>query len=246
MEVIIKEAGNRLDKSLADLTELSRSQANEAIKAGTVLVNGKSAKAKYVVKEGDVITYVLPEEEVLEYKAEDIPLDIIYDRIDKDTSGLLMIAKNDKAHNALAAELKDKKSLRKYVAIVHGNLPNDRGVIEAPIGRSDKDRKKQAVTAKGKPAVTRFTVLERFGNYTLVELQLETGRTHQIRVHMAYIGHPVAGDPLYGPRKTLKGHGQFLHAKTLGFTHPTTGELVEFTAEEPIIFKETLEKLRKA
>ncbi|ABJ65829.1 RluA family pseudouridine synthase [Streptococcus thermophilus] len=296
MEVIIKEAGNRLDKSLADLTELSRSQANEAIKAGTVLVNGKLAKAKYVVKEGDVITYVLPEEEVLEYKAEDIPLDIIYEdadvavvnkpqgivvhpsaghtsgtlvnalmyhvkdlssingvvrpgivhRIDKDTSGLLMIAKNDKAHNALAAELKDKKSLRKYVAIVHGNLPNDRGVIEAPIGRSDKDRKKQAVTAKGKPAVTRFTVLERFGNYTLVELQLETGRTHQIRVHMAYIGHPVAGDPLYGPRKTLKGHGQFLHAKTLGFTHPTTGELVEFTAEEPIIFKETLEKLRKA
>ena len=296
MEVIIKEAGNRLDKSLADLTELSRSQANEAIKAGTVLVNGKLAKAKYVVKEGDVITYVLPEEEVLEYKAEDIPLDIIYEdadvavvnkpqgivvhpsaghtsgtlvnalmyhvkdlssingvvrpgivhRIDKDTSGLLMIAKNDKAHNALAAELKDKKSLRKYVAIVHGNLPNDRGVIEAPIGRSDKDRKKQAVTAKGKPAVTRFTVLERFGNYTLVELQLETGRTHQIRVHMAYIGHPVAGAPLYGPRKTLKGHGQFLHAKTLGFTHPTTGELVEFTAEEPIIFKETLEKLRKA
>ncbi len=296
MEVIIKEAGNRLDKSLADLTELSRSQANEAIKAGTVLVNGKLAKAKYVVKEGDVITYVLPEEEVLEYKAEDIPLDIIYEdadvavvnkpqgivvhpsaghtsgtlvnalmyhvkdlssingvvrpgivhRIDKDTSGLLMIAKNDKAHNALAAELKDKKSLRKYVAIVHGNLPNDRGVIEAPIGRSDKDRKKQAVTAKGKPAVTRFTVLERFGNYTLVELQLETGRTHQIRVHMAYIGHPVAGDPLYGPRKTLKGHGQFLHAKTLGFTHPTTGELVEFTAEEPIIFKETLDKLREA
>ena len=296
MEVIIKEAGNRLDKALADLTELSRSQANEAIKAGTVLVNGKSAKAKYAVKECDVITYELPEEEVLEYKAEDIPLDIIYEdadvavvnkpqgmvvhpsaghtsgtlgnalmyhvkdlssingvvrpgivhRIDKDTSGLLMIAKNDKAHNALAAELKDKKSLRKYVAIVHGNLPNDRGVIEAPIGRSDKDRKKQAVTAKGKPAVTRFTVLERFGNYTLVELQLETGRTHQIRVHMAYIGHPVAGDPLYGPRKTLKGHGQFLHAKTLGFTHPTTGELVEFTAEEPAIFKETLEKLREA
>lgn len=296
MEVIIKEAGNRLDKALADLTELSRSQANEAIKAGTVLVNGKSAKAKYAVKEDDVITYKLPEEEVLEYKAEDIPLDIIYEdadvavvnkpqgmvvhpsaghtsgtlvnalmyhvkdlssingvvrpgivhRIDKDTSGLLMIAKNDKAHNALAAELKDKKSLRKYVAIVHGNLPNDRGVIEAPIGRSDKDRKKQAVTAKGKPAVTRFTVLERFGNYTLVELQLETGRTHQIRVHMAYIGHPVAGDPLYGPRKTLKGHGQFLHAKTLGFTHPTTGELVEFTAEEPAIFKETLEKLREA
>ncbi|MBW1571028.1 RluA family pseudouridine synthase, partial [Streptococcus sp. SPC0] len=116
-------------------------------------------------------------------------------RIDKDTSGLLMVAKNDRAHQVLAEELKDKKSLRKYLAIVHGNLPNDRGVIEAPIGRSDKDRKKQAVTAKGKPAITRFHVLERFGDYTLVELSLETGLTHQIRVHIAYIGHPLAGDP---------------------------------------------------
>ena len=156
-----------------------------------------------------------------------------------------MIAKNDDAHIKLAEELKDKKSLRKYWAIVHGNLPNDRGVIEAPIGRSEKDRKKQAVTAKGKPAVTRFHVLERFGNYTLVELQLETGRTHQIRVHMAYIGHPVAGDGVYGPRKTLKGNGQFLHARTLGFTHPETGEVMEFTTEAPAIFQETLEKLRK-
>ena len=169
----------------------------------------------------------------------------IVHRIDKDTSGLLMIAKNDEAHLALAQELKDKKSLRKYWAIVHGNLPNDRGVIEAPIGRSEKDRKKQAVTAKGKPAVTRFHVLERFGDYSLVELQLETGRTHQIRVHMAYIGHPVAGDEVYGPRKTLKGHGQFLHAKTLGFTHPRTGETLEFTADIPEIFKETLDNLRK-
>lgn len=168
----------------------------------------------------------------------------IVHRIDKDTSGLLMIAKHDAAHVALADELKAQKSLRKYVAIVHGNLPKDRGVIEAPIGRSDKDRKKQAVTAKGKEAVTRFQVLERFGDYTLVELTLETGRTHQIRVHMAYIGHPVAGDEAYGPRKTLKGHGQFLHAQTLGFTHPSTGELVRFTAPLPQIFQETLENLR--
>ena len=131
------------------------------------------------------------------------------------------------------------------MAIVHGNLPNDRGVIEAPIGRSDKDRKKQAVTAKGKPALTRFQVLEHFGDFTLVELTLETGRTHQIRVHMAYIGHPIAGDPVYGPRKTLAGHGQFLHAKTLGFTHPTTGELMTFSVDVPAIFQETLEKLRK-
>lgn len=294
MELIIKESGIRLDKALADLTELSRSQANEAIKNGNILVNGKAVKAKYSVKEGDLVTYDLPEPEVLEYEAEDIPLDIVYEdddvavvnkpqgmvvhpsvghtsgtlvnalmyhihdlssinrvvrpgivhRIDKDTSGLLMIAKNDRSHQALAEELKDKKSLRKYLAIVHGNISNDRGVIEAPIGRSEKDRKKQAVTAKGKPAVTHFKVLERFGNYTLVELTLETGRTHQIRVHMAYIGHPVAGDPLYGPRKTLKGNGQFLHAQTLGFTHPTTGESLRFSVEPPAIFQETLENLR--
>lgn len=294
MQVIIEEGGSRLDKTLADLSDLSRSQANEEIKKGTVLVNGLEKKAKYAVQVGDVITYELPEEEVLEYQAEDIPLEIIFQdddvaivnkpqgmvvhpsaghthgtlvnalmfhvndlssingvirpgivhRIDKDTSGLLMIAKNDSAHNALASELKDKKSLRKYLAIVHGNLPNDRGVIEAPVSRSEKDRKKQAVTAKGKDAVTRFQVLERFGDYTLVELTLETGRTHQIRVHMAYIGHPVAGDPLYGPRKTLKGKGQFLHAETLGFTHPITGELMTFSAPLPDIFQSTLDKLR--
>lgn len=295
MEVIVNEAGVRLDKAVADLTELSRSQANEAIKAGTILVNNQTQKARYAVKLGDVISYELPKEEVLDYQPENIPIEIVYEdsdvavvnkpqgmvvhpsaghasgtlvnallyhvkdlstingvvrpgivhRIDKDTSGLLMIAKNDKAHQALAQELKEKKSLRQYVAIVHGNLPNDRGVIEAPIGRSDKDRKKQAVTAKGKPALTRFHVLERFGDFTLVELTLETGRTHQIRVHMAYIGHPIAGDPVYGPRKTLAGHGQFLHAKTLGFTHPTTGELMTFSVEAPAIFQETLEKLRK-
>lgn len=295
MQVKVEIGGVRLDKAVADLTPLSRSHANEQIKNRQILVNGQVKKAKYAVKAGDVITYELPEPEALEYVAENLPLDIIYQdedvavvnkaqgmvvhpsaghtsgtlvnalmyhikdlsgingvlrpgivhRIDKDTSGLLMIAKNDDAHIKLAEELKDKKSLRKYWAIVHGNLPNDRGVIEAPIGRSEKDRKKQAVTAKGKPAVTRFHVLERFGNYTLVELQLETGRTHQIRVHMAYIGHPVAGDEVYGPRKTLKGHGQFLHARTLGFTHPKTAEVMEFTAEAPAIFQETLEKLRK-
>ncbi|HFI0536147.1 TPA: RluA family pseudouridine synthase [Streptococcus suis] len=295
MEIKVETGGVRLDKALSELTELSRSVANDQIKAGQVLVNGQVKKAKYTVQEGDIITYQVPEIEEIDYVAEDIPLDIVYQdedvavvnkpqgmvvhpsaghtsgtlvnallyhvkdlsgingvlrpgivhRIDKDTSGLLMIAKNDEAHTKLAAELKDKKSLRKYWAIVHGNLPNDRGVIEAPIGRSEKDRKKQAVTAKGKEAVTRFQVLERFGDYTLVELTLETGRTHQIRVHMAYIGHPVAGDEVYGPRKTLKGRGQFLHARTLGFTHPRTGEVVEFTAEAPAIFQDTLEYLRQ-
>lgn len=295
LKIDVAAAGLRLDKAVADLTELSRGLANEQIKNGQILVNGEAKKAKYAVKEGDVISYEVPEPEVVEYVAENLPLEIVYQdedvavvnkpqgmvvhpsaghtsgtlvnalmyhikdlsgingvlrpgivhRIDKDTSGLLMIAKNDQAHLSLADELKNKKSLRKYWAIVHGNLPNDRGVIEAPIGRSEKDRKKQAVTAKGKPALTRFQVLERFGDYTLVELQLETGRTHQIRVHMAYIGHPVAGDEVYGPRKTLKGHGQFLHARTLGFTHPRTGEVLEFTAEAPAIFLETLKKLRK-
>lgn len=296
MEIRIKEAGPRLDKALADLTELSRSQASEQIKAGLVLVNGQAQKAKYAVKAGDVVTYELPQEELLDCLPQDLPLDIIYEdadvavvnkpqgmvvhpsaghpsgtlvnallfhikdlsaingvirpgivhRIDKDTSGLLMIAKNDQAHQFLADELKEKKSLRQYLAIVHGNLPNDRGVIEAPIGRSDKDRKKQAVTAKGKPAVTHFQVVERFGDYTLVRLTLETGRTHQIRVHMAYIGHPVAGDPLYAPKKTLKGQGQFLHAETLAFTHPVTGQLMRFTAEVPAVFQETLDQLRQS
>lgn len=169
----------------------------------------------------------------------------IVHRIDKDTSGLLMIAKNDIAHEKLAEQLKEKTSLRKYIALVHGVIPHDKGTITAPIGRSKKDRKKQAVVEEGKHAVTHFTVLERFNEYTLIELKLETGRTHQIRVHMQYIGYPLAGDPVYGPRKTLKGHGQFLHAQTLGFTHPTSGEWLEFSAPLPEIFEQTLANLRK-
>lgn len=169
----------------------------------------------------------------------------IVHRIDKDTSGLLMIAKNDQAHEALAQQLKDKTSLRKYIALVHGVIPHEKGTINAPIGRSKVDRKIQAIREDGKPAVTHFTVLERFENFTLVELQLETGRTHQIRVHMKYIGYPLAGDPVYGPKKTLKGNGQFLHAKLLGFTHPQTNEQMTFEAPLPEVFEKTLEKLRK-
>lgn len=168
----------------------------------------------------------------------------IVHRIDKDTSGLLMVAKNDRAHIALAEQLKDKTSLRKYVALVHGEIPHDKGEIDAPIGRSKADRKMQAVIEGGKPAVTHFEVIEHLDQYTLVSLQLETGRTHQIRVHMKYIGYPVAGDPLYGPRKTLAGKGQFLHAQMLGFKHPRTGEMMVFEAPLPAIFKKTLEKLR--
>lgn len=170
----------------------------------------------------------------------------IVHRIDKDTSGLLMVAKNDLAHESLAKQLKDKTSLRKYVALVHGVIPHEKGTINAPIGRSKVNRKMQAVREDGKLAVTHFNVLERFNDFTLVELTLETGRTHQIRVHMKYIGYPLAGDPVYGPSKTLKGNGQFLHAKLLGFTHPITGQKLVFEAPLPTIFEKTLEKLRKS
>lgn len=170
----------------------------------------------------------------------------IVHRIDKDTSGLLMVAKNDQAHEDLAKQLKDKTSLRKYVALVHGVIPHDKGVIRAPIGRSTVDRKMQAVVDNGKDAVTHFQVLERYEDYTLVELQLETGRTHQIRVHMQYIGYPLVGDPVYGLKRTIRGNGQFLHAKLLGFTHPSTGEKMVFEAPLPEIFKKTLAKLPKS
>ncbi|MBM9929060.1 RluA family pseudouridine synthase [Pediococcus pentosaceus] len=168
----------------------------------------------------------------------------IVHRIDKDTSGLLMVAKNDQAMLSLSTQLKAKTNQRKYLAIVHGNFKEEAGTINAPIGRSKKDRKKMAIVEDGRPAVTHFKVLERFTDYTLIECELETGRTHQIRVHLKYIGHPVAGDPLYGPRNTLKGNGQFLHAKLLGFKHPRTGEELVFEVDPPQIFQDTLSKLR--
>ncbi|WP_296227685.1 RluA family pseudouridine synthase [uncultured Lactobacillus sp.] len=169
----------------------------------------------------------------------------IVHRIDKDTSGLLMVAKNAAARESLEKQLATKSNKRQYLAIVHGNFAEEEGTIDAPIGRNPKDRKQMAVVEKGKSAVTHFKVLEQYQGYSLVECQLETGRTHQIRVHMAYIGHPLAGDPLYGPRKTLPGHGQFLHAKTLGFEQPRTGEWLEFSVQPPEIFQQTVADLRK-
>ena len=156
-----------------------------------------------------------------------------------------MVAENNVTHESLAQQLKDKTTLRKYVALVHGNISHDKGTINAPIGRSKTNRKVQAVIADGKPAVTHFTIVERFENFTLVELQLETGRTHQIRVHMQYIGFPLAGDPIYGPRKTLEGQGQYLHAKKLGFKHPKTDEELVFEVPIPAQFENTLAKLKK-
>lgn len=294
-ETVVEMQNGRLDKACSEIfSDYSRSQIKQLIDGGNITVNGKTEKAKYKVKSGDVIRLEEPETKTLELRPENIPLDIVYEdddvivinkpqgmvvhpapghddhtlvnallyhcplstingtfrpgivhRIDKDTSGLLMVAKNDKAHRFLAEQLKDKTNIREYVALVHGRIAEDEGTINAPIGRSLKDRKKQAVVKDGRNAVTHFEVLKRYRDYTLVKCILETGRTHQIRVHMKYIGHPLVGDPLYGPKKTIKGNGQFLHAGKLGFVHPTTGKLLIFEAPLPKIFQECLEKLDK-
>ncbi|QSO49485.1 RluA family pseudouridine synthase [Alicyclobacillus mengziensis] len=154
-------------------------------------------------------------------------------RIDKDTSGLLVLAKTDLAYHRLSEQFREHSITRLYRAIVHGNLQHDTGIIDAPIGRDPQNRQRMAVREAGKSAVSHFRVLERFGKYTYLELRLETGRTHQIRVHMAYIGFPLAGDPVYGPRHTLPIKGQALHAATLGFAHPDTAESLFFTIEVP-------------
>lgn len=294
-ETVVEMQNGRLDKVCSEIfSDYSRSQIKQLLDGGNITVNGKTEKAKYKVKSGDLIRLEEPETKTLELRPENIPLDIVYEdddvivinkpqgmvvhpapghdehtlvnallyhcplstingtfrpgivhRIDKDTSGLLMVAKNDKAYRSLAKQLKDKTNIREYVALVHGRIAEDEGTINAPIGRSLKDRKKQAVVKDGRNAVTHFEVLKRYRDYTLVKCILETGRTHQIRVHMKYICHPLVGDPLYGPKKTIKGNGQFLHAGKLGFVHPTTGKLLIFEAPLPKIFQECLEKLDK-
>lgn len=169
----------------------------------------------------------------------------IVHRIDMDTTGSLLICKNDRAHQALAEQLKEHSITRKYHAIVHGRLKEDEGTIDKPIGRHPIDRKKMSVhCTNGREAVTHYRVLKRFQQFTYIECQLETGRTHQIRVHMSSIGHPILGDQVYGPAKCpYKLHGQTLHAKVLGITHPTTGEYMEFDAPLPDYFQGLLEKM---
>jgi len=169
----------------------------------------------------------------------------IVHRIDKDTSGLLMIAKNDIAHRGLVEQLVNKSVTRKYTALVHGVIPHEFGTIDAPIGRNVRDRQEMAIVDNGKQAVTHFNVIETFDKYTLVECVLETGRTHQIRVHMKHIGFPLVGDPKYGPKKTMDIDGQALHAGVIGFEHPVTGEYIERTAPIPEYFEDILTKLRK-
>ena len=169
----------------------------------------------------------------------------ILHRIDKDTSGLLLVAKTDKAHLSLAAQIKEHSLTRKYTALVHGHFGEPEGRVEGPIGRSPKDRKKMCINYdNGRDAVTHYKVLKEFEKYTLLELRLETGRTHQIRVHMSSLGHPVACDPVYGVKKErLSANGQLLHAKTVGFVHPESGEYMEFSAPLPDYFEKIINKL---
>ena len=171
----------------------------------------------------------------------------IVHRIDKDTSGILLIAKTNKAHRILSDDFKNKRIKRKYIALVHGVIDNNKGKIVAPIGRSKVDRKKMCVTDENsKNAITNFTVLERYKNATLIECILETGRTHQIRVHMEYINHPIVNDPLYGKRKLINDYGQMLHAEYLGFNHPITGKFMEFYKEPEKEFNDILEMFKNS
>ncbi|TVY09578.1 RluA family pseudouridine synthase [Paenibacillus cremeus] len=296
---VAEDSGERLDKFLTEAIEeeTSRTQIQQWIKDGFVLVDGRTVKPNQKLSEGQTIVLTMPEPEELDMKPEDIPLEVVYEdsdvivinkprgmvvhpafghhsgtlvnallhhckdlsgingvmrpgivhRIDKDTSGLLMVAKNDLAHAGLTEQLKAHTVTRKYIALVHRNVPHDNGTIDAPIGRDPKDRKLYTVTEKNsKHAVTHFVVLERFGDYTLLELKLETGRTHQIRVHMKFIGHPLVGDPAYGPvrNRGLTMDGQALHAAVLGFKHPRTGEMLQFEAPLPEDMNQLLELLK--
>ncbi|GAA0460732.1 RluA family pseudouridine synthase [Alkalibacillus silvisoli] len=168
----------------------------------------------------------------------------IVHRIDKDTSGLLVVAKHDQAHEKLSEQLSNKEIKRQYEALVHKPISHELGTIDAPIGRDPNDRQKMAIVNDGKEAVTHFSVIEKYENFTHVVCELETGRTHQIRVHFKYIEHPLVGDPKYGPRKTLDVQGQALHAKKLEFTHPITNESISVAAESPQIFRDTIEKIK--
>lgn len=296
------ERGKRIDLVIAArLEEYSRSFVAQLIEGGNVLVDGKSVAKNYKVKEGEEIRVNIPEPRSLELKAEEIPLDIVYEdkdllvvnkpkgmvvhpaagnydgtlvnallhycgdslsgingvsrpgivhRIDKDTSGLLLVAKNDTAHVRLSAQLKNHSIKRVYEAVVHGVLKEDKGTVDAPIGRHPVDRKRMSVVRntsrfKSRNAVTHWEVVERFNGFTHVRLRLETGRTHQIRVHLAHMGHPVAGDTVYGPKKSIRElKGQCLHAKVIGFVHPIRGEYMEFSSALPEYFFGFLEKLK--
>lgn len=291
--IVADKNGERIDVYISmSLEDMSRNSVQKLIADGRVTVNEKLIKSNYKIKINDVIKIIIPEPELLDVKAENIDINIVYEdndlavinkpqgmvvhpaaghyggtlvnglmyhlkdlssingvmrpgivhRLDKNTSGLMLVAKNDRSHNFLAACLKEHSINRIYYALVEGNVKDDVGKVDAPLGRSEKDRKKRAVTTKNsKNAVTNYQVVKRYGKYTLLKLKLETGRTHQIRVHMKYIGHAVVGDDVYGSKLNKFGlEGQLLHSKTVGFIHPTTGEYMEFDSELPEYFQRVL------
>lgn len=291
------DVGKRLDLFLSEEIDESRSYVKNLTEQGLVLVNGKSVKAGYSVKKGDVVEYELPEIKQLDLAPADIPIDVVYEdddvavinkaqgmvvhpapgsydntlvnallfrlkslssingvvrpgivhRLDKDTSGLLVVAKNDDAHVDLQSQIASKEAKRYYIALVDGVINKDEGVIDTYIDRSQKDRKMMAVSreGKGRRAITHYKVLERLGGYSLVEYELKTGRTHQIRVHSKHIGHPIVGDRVYGGSTSLYDQGQLLHAFRLQFTHPRTKRLMSFEAPLPKYFADILAGLRE-
>ena len=260
----------RIDRYLADqCPEHSRSYIQKLLKEEQVLVNGRVIKANYKTQSGDVLVVNKPKDMVVHPSAGHTSGTLvnavmahcgehlsgingvlrpgIVHRIDKDTTGALLICKDDVVHRDLAEQLKEHSIKRRYRAVVQGNLKEDEGTVNAPVGRHPTDRKKMAINHKnGKEAITHYKVLERFGQATYIECRLETGRTHQIRVHMASLGHPLLGDTVYGSSKNpYHLQGQALHAMILGFVHPITGEYLEFEAPLPEYFSKLLERLRK-
>ena len=264
--IIARESGERIDALLA-YSGFTRSAAARLISQGRVTRDGRAVKKSDLTRAGDVFLVEAPDEPApTDTPAQDIPLDVVYEdddvivvnkprglvvrpgivhRLDRDTSGLIIAAKNDEAHLALSAQLSDRSLSRVYEAVVHGGFRSDSGVVDAPIGRHPVDRKRMAVTDRNsRGAVTHWEVIARYRDFTHVRCILETGRTHQIRVHMAHIGHPLLGDMVYGAGKPEKGlEGQCLHARELKFRHPRTGEEIRLTTELPAYFTQVLARL---
>ncbi len=292
----VEEDNKRIDAYLSEkLEDTSRVTVQRLISEGKILVNGKKTKASYKVQEGDKIQVEEEKPVEVSIKAQNIPLEIIYEdndiivvnkpkgmvvhpangnpdgtlvnaimaickdslsgiggeirpgivhRLDKDTSGIIIVAKNDKAHINLSEQIKEHKVKKTYIALVRGIVKENEATINMPIGRSEKDRKKMAVTKKGKEAITHFKVLQRYDNYTLLQVNIETGRTHQIRVHLSQIGYPIVGDEVYSNGKNeWNVKGQCLHAKSLEFIHPGTGTKMYLEAKMPEYFEEILKAL---
>ena len=291
-----EEKGKRLDTYIPSVdTDITRTSAQRLIEDGNILVNGKNAKVSYKIQENDKISVEIPKPKQIELKAQDIPIEIIYEdsdiivvnkpkgmvvhpangnpdgtlvnaimaickdslsgiggeirpgivhRIDKDTSGLLIVAKNDNAHVKMSEQIKSHEVKKTYIALVRGVFKENEATIDMPIGRSTSDRKKMAVNKNGKDAITHIKVLKRFDKYTLLQVNIETGRTHQIRVHLSHIGYPIVGDYTYSNGKNeFDVIGQCLHAQKLEFKHPITGAEMKLEAPLPKYFEEIIQKL---